>query len=169
MAWLGVMKTISRAGSKRMNASPLRTKAQFAYVVAVLLAVVAQTSPAQPSKALTRSDVDQVMTNMVKEFNSKMAGTRVDEMTVIRMMTYDKAVPTLGYHYGTAYFKSTGQRNVSPEHRAALRSFHVEKTCSSNFRVFMKSYKLEVVHTFADTDTGRNLAEIRISNSDCTS
>lgn len=107
------------------------------------------------------------MNYMVREFNSKMPGTRVDEMTAIRIMTYDAAVPTLAYIYSTDYFSQTGQRIVTPEHIKALRAFNIEKTCTSDLRVFMKAHGLQVVHSFSDTFTGANLVQVRVRYSDC--
>jgi hypothetical protein len=108
-----------------------------------------------------------MMMNMVKQFNEKMAGTKVDDQTVIRMMTYDTPVSTLTYLYATRYYAATGQRSVTPEHAKVLRQYHIEKTCSSPFRAFMKGYGMEVVHTFEDATTGRRLVTITVRGADC--
>lgn len=129
---------------------------------AMATAAIGQSRPIPP-----RSELDATMNNMVREFNSKMSGTSVDEQTKIKLMTYDAATPTLGYLYSTRHFAKTGKRTIDAEYARTLRSFHVEKTCSSNFKALMKNYGLEIVHSFADENTGKNLIEIRVKPTDC--
>jgi hypothetical protein len=111
--------------------------------------------------------VDKVMQDAVNEFNKKMAGIRADERTIVKFMSYDAKVPTLGYFYSSAHYLSTGRKTLTESEKIALRQFHVQKTCSSKFDIFMKHYGLEVIHSFEDATTGKNLVEMKIRYSDC--
>lgn len=115
-----------------------------------------------------KAQVDTVLSNMVNEFNSKMAGTKADERTIIRFMSYDVKVPTLGYFYSTTHYLSTKRKTLTDQEKKAMWEFHVQKTCTSSFDLFMKLYGLEVVHRFEDSTTGQKLVEMRIKYSDCT-
>ena len=115
-----------------------------------------------------KAQVDTVFTNMVNEFNSKMAGTKADERTIIRFMSYDAKVPTLGYFYSTTHYLSTKRKELTNQEKKAMWEFHVRKTCTSSFDIFMKFYGLVVVHRFEDSTTGAKLIEMRIKYSDCT-
>jgi hypothetical protein len=114
-------------------------------------------------------EIHTILNDMVRQFNTKMGGTKVDDMTTIRMMTYDENGPTLGYFYSISYFEDTGKHHISPQHAKLTRDFNIEKTCSSPFRALMSDYGLKVVHIFSDSTTGRNLLEVRVSSKDCKS
>lgn len=113
------------------------------------------------------SELHKAMNAAVKDFNSKMPGTKVDESTVLRFMTYDEATPMLGYSYETKYFATTGKRNISADYAERVRQFNIEKTCSSRFKSLMRSYGMQVVHSFSDATTGKNLLEVVVTFNDC--
>ena len=122
---------------------------------------------AQTQKPPTRAEIHKILNEAVRQFNSKMTNTKIDEMTIIRMMTYDEATPTMSYHYATTYFAKSKVKKVTPEYIAAIRSFNVEKTCTSQFEPLMRAYGLEVVHSFSDAITGANLVDITVTATDC--
>jgi hypothetical protein len=132
-----------------------------------LLAFAATCAYSQGNKIPSRAELHKIMNDAVKQFNSKMTNTRVDEMTVIRMLTYDEATPTMSYHYATTYFAKSKVKKVTPEYVASIRAFNVEKTCTSQFEPLMRGYGLEVVHSFSDAITGANLVDITVTANDC--
>jgi hypothetical protein len=113
------------------------------------------------------SELHSAMKNMVMQGNKQLAGSRVDEFTTLRMVTYDEPIPLLSYHYWTDHYTRTGQRNLSESERKRLRAFHIERVCTSKMRVAMREYGLQVGHNFADQSTGRNLLEVRVKYADC--
>jgi len=132
--------------------------------VAILAAASAL---AQSQKLPPRAEIDKVLNEAVRQFNVKMSGTKVDEMTSIRIMTYDEATPTIAYHYTTLYLAKNKIKKVTPEYIASIRRFNTEKTCTSQFEPLMRAYGLEVVHSFSDAVTGANLLHITITSVDC--
>lgn len=136
-------------------------------LLAWLLVIISMSTYSQSKPGFSRSDLDSSMRSMVKQFNEQMAGTRVDDQTVIRMMVYDTPVPTLTYIYATKHYATTGLKSVDQEHAQALRKYHIEKTCSSDFAAFMRAFKLEVTHSFEDATTGRRLFSVTVRGSDC--
>ena len=135
--------------------------------LALVLALHSAPVASQESKRPSRAEIDKILNNAVEQFNAKMIGTKVDEITVIRMMTYDEAIPTLGYLYATRYFDTTGQRKVTSEYVASIREFNVARTCTSPFAPLMRAYGLQVVHSFSDATTGAKLVELKITREDC--
>lgn len=135
--------------------------------ILVTLSLACRLGIAQDKRVASRVEVDKTLNDVVRQFNAKMAGTKVDEITVVKFMAYDESVPMLSYLYGSSYFANTGKRALSSEHAQAVKHFNIEKTCSSEFKQLMGSYGLQVVHSFSDSTTGRNLLDVRVTFRDC--
>jgi hypothetical protein len=135
--------------------------------LAAVVVLTGANAAAQDRSIPSRAEVDRVMLEMVKQFNAQMAGTKVDEMTIIRMMTYDRATPSLGYLYSTNYIATTGQKELTQEYIQQVKRFNIEKTCSSPVRPLLRAYGLQVVHSFSDATSGKNILQVRVTASDC--
>ncbi|MBH9553143.1 hypothetical protein [Inhella gelatinilytica] len=119
------------------------------------------------SRPIDISAMHRAMNNMVAVSNKKLAGTRVDEVTTLRMVTYDEGKPTLAYFYFVDFFVNTGRKTMTKAERDNVKNFNVASTCGGKFRPFMTEFGLEVAHHFQDASTGIHLIEIRVKRDDC--
>ena len=136
-------------------------------LVSVFVVTLLHNANAQ-QKLPPRSEIDALLENAVRQGNSQLANTKVDDDTTLVMMTYDKGVPVFSYHYRTMITKRLGRKTLTAAEQVAMRTFHREKTCSSHFKGFMLAYGLQVAHLFEDGTTGRNLLTLTYQGSDCT-
>jgi hypothetical protein len=131
----------------------------------VLLAMPAITRAQE--KWPTRSEVDAMFENVARQANSQMSGTKIDEYTTLRAVSYDKAVPVFSYLYASTVSAKTGRLNLNGAERQAMSTYHQTKTCGTHFRPFMKAYGLRVTHIFEDQRTGSHLITLTYSGKDC--
>lgn len=119
-------------------------------------------------KLPSRSEIDILLENAVRQGNSQLANTKVDGDTTLVVMTYDKGVPVFSYHYRTMVTERLGRKSLTVSEKDAMREFHREKTCSSHFKALMLVYGLHVAHYFEDGTTGKNLLTLTYRGADCT-
>jgi hypothetical protein len=135
------------------------------FILIILFALFALTANAQ-SNIPSKSEVDAVMQNAVKKTNAQMSGSRVDEYTTLRFLTYDVNPPLLSYFYATSVMRDTNQNSLSQSQIDAIRNFNVNKSCAA-YGIIMKHYNLRVAHIFDDSYTGKPIHKITVSHLDC--
>ena len=114
-----------------------------------------------------KSEMDNAIKNMVKQFNSQMSGLKVDEFTTVKFLTYDSTPPLLTYFYSSSALGATNQQSLASAQLAATNQFNINKTCTSNFKIFMKHYSLKVAHIMEDSKTGKNFYKLTVTHADC--
>jgi hypothetical protein len=135
------------------------------FISIILFALFASTANAQNSIP-SKSEVDAVMQNAVKQSNIQMSGLRVDEYTTLRLLTYDANKPLLTYFYASSYLRDTNQNSLDQAQMDAIRNFNINKSCSAH-GIIMKQYNLRVAHIFDDSYTGKPIYNITVSRMDC--
>ena len=114
-----------------------------------------------------KSEMDNAIKNMVKQFNSQMSGLKVDEFTTVKFLTYDSSPPLLTYFYSSSALSATNQQSLTNAQLAAMNLFNINKTCTSNFKALMKPYSLKVAHIMEDSKTGKNFYKLTVTSIDC--
>ena len=114
-----------------------------------------------------KSEMDNAIKNMVKQFNSQMSGLKVDEFTTVKFLTYDSSPPLLTYFYSSSALSATNQQSLTASQLVAVNQFNINKTCTSNFKIFMKYYSLKVAHFMEDSKTGKNFYKLTVTHADC--
>ena len=122
---------------------------------------------AQENKIPSIAEFNRLMTDAVKQSNKQISGTRIDEYTIINILTYDEKVPLLSYHYTTSILRKINSTSLNKAGIEAINKYHLGKTCNSTYRSFMKVYGLIVSHTFTDDLTGKEVIKIQIGDRDC--
>jgi hypothetical protein len=122
---------------------------------------------AYAEKIPPKSEMDNALKNMVKQFNSQMPGLKVDEYTTLKFVTYDTTPPLLTYFYSTSALTITNQQSLTNAQLVAMNQFNINKTCTSNFKIFMKHYNLKVAHMMEDNKTGKNFYKLTVTHADC--
>lgn len=122
---------------------------------------------AQSSARPTIEDMHRILGNAAVEANKQLANTRIDDYTTLKLMTYDRGVPVMTYHYTSTVLKATGQKALNAAARKALVDYHRTKTCSTQYVPFMRVFGLQVAHRFEDAATGLELITVTIQGSDC--
>ena len=135
------------------------------FILIILFALFASTAKAQ-SNIPSKSEVDAVMQNAVKKTNAQMSGSRVDEYTTLRYLTYDVNPPLLSYFYATSVMRDTNQNSLSQSQIDAIRNFNINKSCAA-YGIIMKHYNLRIAHIFDDSYTGKPIYKITVSRMDC--
>lgn len=118
-------------------------------------------------KIPTKAEFDSLMTNAAKQFNEQMGGQKIDEFTNFKLITYDKNPPLFTYFYSSNPFSMPNINKLDKSQTEAMTKYHIQKTCASPFRVFMKPYGLKVAHRFENGHTGLTLFKLTVSHSDC--
>jgi hypothetical protein len=135
------------------------------FIAIVLIASFALAANAQNSIP-SKSEVDAVLQNAVKKANAQMSGSKVDEYTTLRFLTYDVNPPLLSYFYATSVMRDTNQSSLNQSQIDAIRNFNINKSCST-YGLIMKHYNLRVAHIFDDSYTGKPIYKITVSRMDC--
>jgi hypothetical protein len=131
----------------------------------VLFMLVAEFSAAEgiPSK----TELDAVMQNAVKQMNAQMSGLRIDDYTTLKYVTYDTTPPLFTYFYSSSALSVTKQQSLTNAQLAAMKLFNINKTCTSKFKVLMEPYNLKVAHIMEDAKTGKNFYNLTVTSIDC--
>ena len=119
------------------------------------------------NKIPSKSEFDTIMFNAVKQMNKQMSGTKIDEFTNLKFVTYDLNPPLFSYFYTSTVFDLTKQSSLNSEQVDAMKKFHITKTCSSQFKPLMKPYNFRVAHIFEDKPTGKVIYKLTVSHNDC--
>lgn len=135
------------------------------FISIILFALFAFAANAQNSIP-SKTEVDAVMQNAVKQANTQMSGSRVDEYTTLRFLTYDVNPPLLSYFYATSVMRDTNQNLLSQSQIDAIRSFNINKSCAT-YGLIMRQYNMRVAHIFDDSYTGKPIYKITVSRMDC--
>jgi len=114
-----------------------------------------------------KSELDTVMQNAVKQSNAQMSGTKIDEFTSLKFVTYDLNPPLLSYFYTSSALTALKQDNLNQMQIDVMKKFNVTKTCSSPFKPLMKPYNLKIAHVFEDKNTGKVFYKLTVSHLDC--
>jgi hypothetical protein len=133
------------------------------YLMCALLFINAHAQEKIPSK----SELDAVMINAVKQMNAQMAGVRIDENTNFKYVTYDLNPPLFSYVYTSNALSVLKQENFTQAQMEALKKFNTAKTCSSQFKPLMKPYNLKVAHVFEDKNNGKIIYKLNVTYLDC--
>ena len=96
-----------------------------------------------------------------------MSGTKIDEYTNLKYVTYDVNPPLFTYFYISSSLVVLKQDSFNQVQIDAMRKFNVTKTCSTQFKPLMKPYNLKVAHIFEDKNTGKLIYKLTISYLDC--
>jgi len=139
----------------------LRNAALFAFFFTIT------TAGAQSDKRPTIQDMHQILENAAREANKQIANTRIDDFTTLKLMTYDRGISEMTYHYTSSALKATGQKSMSPAARKAMIDHHKVKTCSTQYVPFMRAFGLKVAHRFEDVATGLEMITVTVQSSDC--
>lgn len=144
-------------------------KHQLTLLIALtnLLALALCQSASAQGKTPPRAELDAALENAVRQANSQLANTKIDDYTTLIFMTYDKGTPVFSYHYRTFITKSLGRNSLAASEKEIMREYHREKTCSSHFTVPMRVYGLHVSHLFEDGTTGKPLLSLTYRWADC--
>jgi hypothetical protein len=118
-------------------------------------------------KIPSKSELDSIMQNAVKQMNAQMSGTKIDEYTNLKYVTYDLNPPLFTYFYTSSSLAVLKQDSFNQVQIDAMRKFNVTKTCSTQFKPLMKPYNLKVAHIFEDKNTGKLIYKLTISHLDC--
>jgi len=118
-------------------------------------------------KIPSKSEIDSVMQNAVKQMNAQMSGTKIDEYTTLKFVTYDLNPPLFSYFYTSSALTFLKQDNLNQIQTDAIKTFNVTKTCSTQFKPLMKPYNLKVAHIFEDKNTGKIIYKLTVSHLDC--
>jgi len=57
-----------------------------------------------------------------------MSNTRLDDFTTLKLMTYDRGVPVMTYHYTSSALQGTGAQEFNPAAKRAMIAHHRSKT-----------------------------------------
>jgi hypothetical protein len=142
---------------------------QLRSLFALFVAAWAQPTIAQPPGVPTKLEVDAILLTAVREANSQLANTRLDDHTTFKAATYDKAVPLFVYSYSTSYLASQKRAAYSQAEIENLRQLHRDKTCGSQFAPLMWAYGLQVEHRMEDRRNGLQVLSLVFKSSDCKS
>jgi hypothetical protein len=118
-------------------------------------------------KIPSKSEFDAVMQNAVKQMNAQMAGTKVDEYTTLKFVTYDLNPPLFSYFYTSTTLTVLKQDNLNQMQTDAIKKFNTTKTCSTRFKPLMKPYNFKVAHIFEDKNSGKIIYKLTVSHLDC--
>jgi len=118
-------------------------------------------------KIPSKSELDAVMINAVKQVNAQMAGVRIDEYTNLKFVTYDLNPPLFTYFYTSSVISVDKKEALSQLQIDALRKFNISKTCSTQFKPLMKPYNLKIAHVFEDKNSGKIIYKLIVTHLDC--
>jgi hypothetical protein len=118
-------------------------------------------------KPPTVEQMHMMFENAAREANAQLSNTRMDDHTVLKLMTYDRRVPVMTYHYTSNVLAALRKTELDPAARRAMFDYHRGKTCGTHFTPFMRVYGLKVAHRFEDAKTGRELITLTIEGKDC--
>lgn len=118
-------------------------------------------------KIPSKSEFDAIMQNAVLQMNAQMAGTKIDDYTEFKFVTYDKNPPLFSYFYSSNALTLLKQGSLNETQNKAMKTYNLQKTCSSKFRPLMKPYNLRVAHIFEDKITGKTVYKLTVSHDDC--
>jgi len=148
-----------------INIFALGTTLRKLLLVAALM--LTATATAQPDKRPTIEDMHRILENAAREANGQLANTRLDDLTTLKLMTYDRGVPVMTYHYTSSALQATGQKSLNQAARKAMIDHHRVKTCSTQYVPFMRVFGLKVAHRFEDVSTGLEVITVTVQGSDC--
>jgi hypothetical protein len=116
-------------------------------------------------KIPSTAELDSVMQNAVRQMNSQMTGTKVDDYTTLKFVTYDMNPPMLSYFYSSNVLSVLGLATLNKNQIEAMKKVNVNKACS--FKLLMKPYGFKVAHIFSDSNSGKIIYKLTVSYSDC--
>ena len=149
-----------------MLSANLRKRISRKATLTALLLIIA-TASAQTDKRPTIEDMHQILENAARDANRQLANTRIDDFTTLKLMTYDRGVPVMTYHYTSSALKATGQKSMTSATRKAMIDHHRAKTCSTQYVPFMRVFGLKVAHRFEDVASGLEMITVTVQASDC--
>ena len=115
----------------------------------------------------TKAEFEAVMNNAALQSNSALRGKEVDSFTKIQSIEFNARTTTMTYSYTTGVLKVTKQLALDENQRQAMKAHHVSLTCQSPFKPFLKPYALSVEHLYLDSETGRMVYKVVITDKDC--
>jgi hypothetical protein len=115
----------------------------------------------------SKSELNAVMQNTVKQMNAQMSGLKIDEYTTLKYVTYDSTPSLFTYFYSSSALSVTNQQTLTIAQITALNQYNINKTCTSKFKGLMKPYNLKVAHILEDSKTGKNFYKLTVSALDC--
>ena len=115
----------------------------------------------------SKSEFDSVMLNAAKQTNAQMTGTKIDEYTTLKFVTYDSSPPLFSYFYVSNALSFLKQDKLNQTQIDAMKNFNVTKTCSTKFKPLMKPYNFKVAHIFEDKNSGKIIYKLTVSHLDC--
>lgn len=121
----------------------------------------------QPQKPPTIEDMHRLLENAARQANSQISNTKLDDYTTLKLMTYDRGVPVMTYHYTSSALQAIGARELNAAARQAMFDHHRSRTCGTQFAPFMRMFGLKVAHRFEDVATGKEVITVTISGKDC--
>ena len=133
----------------------------------ITLALLTPVPADAQNKAPTVEQMHVMFESAAREANSQLSNTRLDDYTVLKLMTYDRRVPVMTYHYTSDVLTALKKTELDPAARRAMFDYHRGKTCGTHFAPFMRVYGLKVAHRFEDAKTGRELITLTIEGKDC--
>jgi len=135
----------------------------------VLLSAFAGNAHSQQGKRPTIEDMHRLLDNAARQANTQMSNTRLDDFTTLKIMTYDRGVPAMTYHYTSSALQASAAREFNDAAKRAMVDHHKSKTCGTQFVPFMRVFGLRVAHRFEDTISGKELMTITVTGKDCPS
>jgi hypothetical protein len=118
-------------------------------------------------KIPSKSELDAVMLNAVKQTNAQMAGVKIDEHTNLKFVTYDLNPPLLTYFYTSSVLSTLNQNSLNQLQIDAMKKFNIVKTCSTKYQPLMKPYNLKIAHIFEDKLSGKVFYKLTVTHMDC--
>ena len=98
--------------------------------------------------------------NLVQKINHQTSGSKIDEFTSLKLVTYDRNSTLLTYHQTTHINK-----NIPLD--VDNGNLHlVEKACRV-YGPFMRHYKLKVKYNFENSETGKLIHSTTVLSKDC--
>jgi hypothetical protein len=114
-----------------------------------------------------KAEFDAIMLNAAKQANAQMTGTKIDEYTTLKLVTYDSNPPLFSYFYISNALTILKQDKLNQTQIDAMKISNTNKTCSSKFKPLMKPYNFKVAHIFEDKNSGKIFYKLTVSHSDC--
>jgi hypothetical protein len=118
-------------------------------------------------KIPSKSEFDAVMQNAVRQMNAQMQGTKIDEYTTLKFVSYDLNPPLFSYFYTSNVLVALKQDNLGRAQIDAMKKYNITKTCSTKFKPLMKPYNFKVSHIFEDKSSGKVIYKLTVSYLDC--
>ena len=153
----------AQAKIPRLMVSPIMNCVSAAFLNLALASVAVGQQPRLP----TVDEMHTMFEVAARQANSQIANTQIDDLTVLKLMTYDRNVPVMTYHYKSTALSALKKKDLDATATKAMIAHHRNKTCGTHFAPFMRVYGLKVAHRFEDAATGSEMITITVEAKNC--